>query len=328
MAEDVETKTGRIDDQNRLTKRLIDAVIPHPLADRVAKEYSISQLDAAFQECVEEDAKACLLTPLVANADMKAIAKGSDSAWSEAVLRAFYSVHTEMSGVLSSFHELQELVEDHGELLSALHQKTERDDALDLVLSANKRETIQRERHVHIEICETDIKLLPTPTEQSFYSLELLPSHPLDASITTLVFRTTSGDLCSSKVIVQIMSGPAYVNEVKTAMKPGFDHVGLARDAAASIMKVAKLVGNKKDRRVLIIRGLPPAVEAEAKKAGYRAEFKSFLDMVSADLMLEHDVVVLQAFRQNDDVELLLKQMALACFHYQLLTERISDRLG
>jgi hypothetical protein len=91
-------------------------------------------------------------------------------------------------------------------------------------------------------------------------------------------------------------------------------------------MKAAKIAGlSIRDQRVIIVRDLPPAIKAEAKQAGYRCKLKTLLDLVTADLMLQHDVVAIQAFRQTGDIELILQQLALACFHYQLLTDRIAS---
>lgn len=42
--------------------------------------------------------------------------------------------------------------------------------------------------------------------------------------------------------------------------------------------------------------------------------------MVQAELMIAHETVVLHATRLNGDREIILQQLALACFHYQLLT--------
>jgi len=56
--------------------------------------------------------------------------------------------------------------------------------------------------------------------------------------------------------------------------------------------------------------------------------FVSFLlyavHMILAELMIAHQIVVLHATRLSGDLESILQQLALACFHYQLLTNRQS----
>ena len=326
MEEDSEKHTRPVDEQARLMKRLTKAALPHPLADHVAKECgSVKHLESIYQECVDEDCKASLLLPLVQNTDMEGIAEGDESSWSEAIFRSLYSVHSDTSLAASSYQNFQQLVEDQGELLCALHKDTDTNAALDSVLSTSKKVENQTRRYVSIVLCQDQANLFPAPTSESFYSITTSASQPFGASIPTLVFRTSSGALSSSEVIVHVISGTFFVNEVKLVMiRMGSEHVKAARVAGASILKASKIVGvnTTKSRRILIIRGLPSAIEAEAKKAGYRTELKTVLDLVTADLMLEHDVVVLQALRQKGDVELILQQLALACFHYQLLTEK------
>jgi hypothetical protein len=42
--------------------------------------------------------------------------------------------------------------------------------------------------------------------------------------------------------------------------------------------------------------------------------------LLLADLSVSRDTVVLQAVRLKDDLEIMLQQLALSCYHYQLLT--------
>jgi hypothetical protein len=71
------------------------------------------------------------------------------------------------------------------------------------------------------------------------------------------------------------------------------------------------------DCRVLVVRDLGAAIDAAAKRADYRVELKVMVDMVVAEL------VVLQAVRLNTDLEMMVRELAIACFHYQLLTQPI-----
>lgn len=45
--------------------------------------------------------------------------------------------------------------------------------------------------------------------------------------------------------------------------------------------------------------------------------------MLQAELMIHHNVVVLHAQRLHNDLETILKQIALSCFQFQLLTQVI-----
>lgn len=54
-------------------------------------------------------------------------------------------------------------------------------------------------------------------------------------------------------------------------------------------------------------------------------DFFYLVDMVQAELMLVHNIVVIQARRLHGDQETVLQQLALACFQYHLLTTRISS---
>jgi glutamate racemase len=47
------------------------------------------------------------------------------------------------------------------------------------------------------------------------------------------------------------------------------------------------------------------------------------VDMVFAELMIRHDMVVLQAVRLTTDLEMMVRELVMACFHYQLLTQPI-----
>jgi hypothetical protein len=73
---------------------------------------------------------------------------------------------------------------------------------------------------------------------------------------------------------------------------------------------------------VLIVRGLRPALDRLAKGVGYRAEIRAVMDMVLAEIMISYNVVVLQAIRKTGDLERMVQEFALACFYFQLLTEK------
>ena len=83
------------------------------------------------------------------------------------------------------------------------------------------------------------------------------------------------------------------------------------------------LICPKNDRRVLLIRGLGPAMNDVAKRAHYRTEYRTVVDLVIAELMLHHNLVLIQACRLENDLEMILREFAMACFFYQLITSKI-----
>lgn len=327
LKEDPEHNARPVDQCAQLKKRLIAGGLPDALADRVARECgSARHLDSLYQECFDQECKESLLLPLVESIGIEHLAAGEKSSWSDAIFRTFYSVHSDVSNAATSYRKFQPIVTDHGELLSALHMDLDAEAALDAMLSKPKKDACHFRRRVNITLCEDQAALLPLPKPESFFTLATSAVQPYGASVPTMVFKTSSGALCSPDLFVQIISGSFFVNEVKAAMRQiDSEHVKVARLAGSSIVKACTLPGRMSTtcRKILIIHGMSSALEAEAKKAGYQAELKALLDVVTADLMLEHDIVVLQALRQNADVEMILEQLALACFHYQMLTEKL-----
>jgi hypothetical protein len=83
------------------------------------------------------------------------------------------------------------------------------------------------------------------------------------------------------------------------------------------------LLRKPQDRSVLIIDGLIPVLDAAAKQRGYQAHFKVLADLCLAELMLRHGVVVVHAFRLKRDLEMIVREFAMSCFHYQLLTRKL-----
>jgi ERCC4-type nuclease len=327
VKEDPEHNARPVDHCAQLKKRLTAGGLPDALADRVARECgSARHLDSLYHECVDQECKERLMLPLVESVAIEHLAAGEKSSWSEAIFRTFYSLHTDVTVAATSYRKYQPIVTDHGELLSALHMDLDAETALDDMLSKPKKVGYHFRRRVNITLCQDQAALLPLPKTESFFTLETSVVQPFGASVPTMVFRTSSGTLCSSNLFVHIVSGSFFVNEVKAAMRHiDSAHVKVARLAGSSILKACSVPGRMYTtcRKMLIIQGMSSAVEAEAKKSGYQVELKTLLDVVTADLMLEHDVVVIQAFRQNAaDVKIILEQLTLACFHYQMLTEK------
>mmetsp|Transcript_12492 Transcript_12492/g.28961 ORF Transcript_12492/g.28961 Transcript_12492/m.28961 type:complete len:181 (+) Transcript_12492:549-1091(+) len=177
-----------------------------------------------------------------------------------------------------------------------------------------------------IYVPEDQANLFPKPFDDSFYVLVRAEGASDGPSVPTLRMVTRAGMLCSGDLFVHVFEGKNFVNAVLCGMDiHGADCVSVAKEAARSIFDEC---GGEKpcsltDRRVLLLRGLPPAIDNIAKRAGYRVETWTVVDLVIANLMLERHLVVLQAVRLKNETELVLQQLALSCFHYHLLTNEI-----
>jgi hypothetical protein len=77
------------------------------------------------------------------------------------------------------------------------------------------------------------------------------------------------------------------------------------------------------DRRVVVVRGLRAALDAAAKKPGYRSMVKVLVDVLFAELMLRHGLVVVQACHLSNDLEMIVKEFAMSCYLHHLLAEPV-----
>ena len=98
-----------------------------------------------------------------------------------------------------------------------------------------------------------------------------------------------------------------------------------------SLVDSARSVANKYDdmcrtesgatRRILLVRGLEPALRVRSKSADYQEDTANLCDMVFASLMIDENIVVIEAVRKKqEETTMIMRQLALACYHYQLLT--------
>ena len=158
--------------------------------------------------------------------------------------------------------------------------------------------------------------LFETPTESSFYMLKLRKNNPLGLVVPTIVMQTTAGNLASHRLFVHLIQAKSMVAHITNNIhRCTGDFVALAKNVASLINREChhRTMTSGKDRRVLLLCGLTPALDAAAKKAGYRAEIRVIADLVMAQLMLEHDVIVIQAVRLEGDTELILITI-ICCF--------------
>ena len=136
--------------------------------------------------------------------------------------------------------------------------------------------------------------------------------------------QSSTGNLVSHRLFIHVVPAKELVRLVQNKMGlNGDDFVLAAKRAAEYFDQECKAHDLKAglDRRVILFQGMSAACDAAAKQPGYRPEVRVVIDMVMAELIYSHDAVVLQCIRQTTDLCLILRQLAVACFHHHLLTQ-------
>ena len=122
---------------------------------------------------------------------------------------------------------------------------------------------------------------------------------------------------------IHVVDGIEIVGDLcRMITSPSVDFVDVAKSIAYKYNGLCKIeqTCTQDDYRVLLVRGLESAINRFAKMSTYRLETPILVDMMIASLMLDHNIVVLQAFRKNiSETSMIMRQIALACFNYQLL---------
>jgi hypothetical protein len=139
---------------------------------------------------------------------------------------------------------------------------------------------------------------------------------------------TKCSNLSSDALIFYVITGEKFLKEITATLnstKAQNKFVTVARNVAQSINQLCSQGQHtNQDRRVILIRGLPPALITAKMSSWYRNELPVLCEMVASVLMLDHDYVVLQALRKKEnETHMILQQMALACYHHQYLTHEI-----
>jgi ERCC4-type nuclease len=309
--------------ERALVDRLTVGGIPWKLAQQMGKSLgSIRHLEFLYKNCSSDECRSALLVPFVAESDYNGL-HSTSVGWSEAIYRVFHATQAMSSIVRVSLSDNKHKVEDHGRLISALCSNKTPEEAVDAATEASAFTNPKTDRRrVSIELSQGKSQLFPAPTENSFYSLKKREKNPMELALPTIVMRTSAGRLSSHRLFVHLLQAKSMVLLITSRIhQSGGDCVTIAKDVANSIncdcYHRSMKCGN--DRRVLLLCGLTPALDAVAKKADYRQETRVLVDLVLAQLMLAHDLVVIQAVRLSGDTELILQQLALACFHYHLL---------
>lgn len=314
-------------EQQRLSDKLTTAGIPWELVKIVAREFgSVKSLETAYNSCSSERCKSALLVPILSWCNTKGC-NGTAESWSNAINRAMRTVHKTPVPVRKAIEEYKHLVSDQGVLVGALHANLDANVALDEALSFATRKSPPRTiRKVSVRVESVHRSLLPDEKEGSFLEIDLMDEGFFGSTVPTMELQTSQGDLTSDRLLIHVVNARSILATVGSSMaKNGTDFLRAAQEAAMNTLKDCGAQGRigGSVRQVLIVRGLPPAVDSFAKRPGYRMETRVVVDLVFASLMLEHSVVILQALRLKDEVELILQQIALACYHYQILKKEL-----
>lgn len=307
----------------KLVDRLIAGGIPWKLAQQMGKSLgSIHHLEFLYEECASNQCRSALLAPFISESDYNGL-HSTSVGWSDAIFRVFHATQTMTNTVQRSISDHKHKVEDHGLFMSALYSNKSLDVALDAANEASdSRDPKAVRRLVSIELSDGKSHLFPTQTENSFFSLKKRDKNPMELVLPTIVMRTSAGGLSSHRLFVHLLQAKSMVSLITSGIpRHCSDYIAIAKDVANTINCDCyhRSMKNGKDRRVLLLCGLTPALDAVAKKADYMSETRVLVDLVLAHLMLAHDLVIIQAVRLNGDTELILQQLALACFHYHLL---------
>ena len=317
--------------------------IPWRLAQRIASVIGGSeQLRLLYKSCSNEEAKSRVLSPLMLvnnGVDLGGL-RSTAEGWSNAVYRIIEASYHSSSTQITTFtgegallmHK--DLMEDHGIYLSHFHSGLSPDEALDQVLnssnsiSTRQSCTLSQQRYVSIRLTENQsARYFPDGDDGAFYKLSITSSNEVGRLSSAIVMRTENKSFVSTELHIFVLEGSALIDIIEEVWKnhQGSDFLMLAPLISMSIDAQCKCqtpqVTGARNRRVVLICGLQPALDSYAKKEGYRTETKTVLDLVLADVMLRYDITIMQALRKKmEDRINVVRQLALACFHFGLTT--------
>ena len=317
-------------EQQKIKDRLTSGGIHWQIANAVAKEIgSVTALENLISLCTTTRAKDTVVMPVLMNAFTNSEEDvGNLQNWSVAVSRAIQSSSEDRTEKLSCYNEIKNsfgetMPFDSGTLLKCVYEEDSPDAAVERALEYSENPIHSIKRKVHIEVTDDMQSSFPEPSQDAFYKCTSR-SFPTP----TVKMSTTCGNLSSDALILYVITGETLLNEIIIALnsagtQPRF--LDVARHVAQNIdQHCSRGIYTKNDRRVILIRGLPPVLVAAKKSSSYRDEVPVLCEMVCAFLMLEYEYVVLQAIRKKvDELNMILQQMALACYHYQYLTKEI-----
>jgi ERCC4-type nuclease len=321
-----------------LSDQLKQVGIPWRLAKRVANVVGGPiELKALYDSCCNETAKSKLLSYIIATGDDhdQGDMQSSAAGWSDAIYRinaaspqSPSSDEKRLSGEAALILH-KELIEDHGFYLSTLYQGNCPEETLEKVLdnpsSSSPTHEEMAPRHVTISLTNdqaTKYFSPSTPDDSTFYKVSILSDEQSISQSGAITIRTVSRSFASNALSVFEFEGSDIVDLIRDSWssKKGNNFVSLAKLVAHVVDNICHERGRGRSsgiKRILMVCGLQPALDANAKKSGYATETRSVVDLVFAELLLCYDVTILQASRKNSDDRVnLVKQLALACFHF------------
>ena len=267
-----------------LSDRLTNAGVPWKLAQNIANEFgSVKNLELRYAQCESECCKAALMHPVTMFTHIEGDSRTSE-ALSNIVYRSFALPKSQLTDGTSS---------------------------------------IMQKRHVNISLPLNLTNLFPETNDNAFFSLIVKESQGFFPKIAMKTF--SGGQFESTTLFVFVVAGDEFVKRVQKSINL-FPRcfVDAAKEVGASIRADCSTPSFRvdKDRMVVILRGLLPALDNISRHAGYRHEIRAVTDLVLANLILEHGVAIIQAIqKKKEQLRTIVQQLSLACFRYQLLTE-------
>ena len=290
-----------------LSDRLKIAGIPWQLAKHVADELgSIDYLQSLYESTKDQEAQDLLLVPLITEVCEKLESTSSTPvSWSKAIRDVFLTPPKNPYGN-GEFEKLKHLVDDHATLLSNL-TAMDAEAALDATLDHSSSSVDPPRRKVMLDVSPDMDGCIPhTDDEDAFYQVHVTSR----STLPTIRMQVHAGRFASKALRMTVLEGEDIVARLRAAHEKERDYV-LASIAAAQ--EIVQECSAAKDRPLLIVRALQPALDAAARAPGYFAELKIMADLLLLELMLG-DVVVLQAIRRSGDLEKIVQEFALGCY--------------
>jgi ERCC4-type nuclease len=321
---------------NQLYLKLKSRGIPWQISRRISEEIvSVDHLDQIFQEC-QASARSSALTPIITHScsslikeekNRRLIEYGTIEGWSSAIHRAWNSRVADPSSVTSIFEEYKFFANDRAKLLVALHEGKNPELAVHESETRTSNVASAHHRKVKIE-CSTNLaRIFPPATKESFYEMSVVEQNPFVKGLSSIVLQTVSDMFQSDRMVLTVLEGTELVSRLKR-MTEDFpsESSGLIPYSVANRLSIecnSFLLRKPKDRYVLIVHALFPALDEAAKKVGYQARLKVLADITLAALMLRHGIVVVHAFRVTKDLDMIVREFAMACYYYQLTTRKL-----
>ena len=336
LSHESNTSISNADDFQALCDQLKQGGISWRLAKRVANASGgLLQLKALYNSCCDEYAKLNLLSHVIesGNNEHHDDLRNSASRWSEAIYRiiSYSRSSNKVNGeaaLLLHKNVLKDL--DHGLYLSTLYQDYSHDEVLNHMLkkqdSVSNSSTVSA-RYVSIRLTNSQAqKCFPQSADKSsFYKLSIASGSESEGEYLPITMRTVKGQLSSKLLTIYEVEGSKIVDLIRSTWSANKkdDYVVFAKLLASRVDTKYRSQHRMGTQRVILICGLQPALDADAKKSGYMAETKTIVDLLFSELLLCYNITILQALRKKLENRVdIIRQLALACFHYGFLVEK------